>query len=310
MDDQKNAQRPGEKGTATRFETAKVVLEQIRPFYSKANIPMVSDRRACEKVVALVDDNNKLRRIPKERRSTELVIKQLAVMECRLDASFPLWVANAEKMMTDSEDIAFLVNMKNDRTATFGPFDAKLDAKVKRREDREYRAAAWKDRAVKEQQGLTKTVSSDILTDHNSDVDEMPGAPFKNADEILPTKRKKTGTVAFIPPDILSRPSLVSLATRLKISPTQQAAFTRGLIEESGGDVSSVSASYATADRSRRKILKESSVKKHEEWIPPPLCTLHWDGKLTPTLNDSRRLEERLTVVVGDNKNHKLLGVP
>ena len=40
------------------------------------------------------------------------------------------------------------------------------------------------------------------------------------------------------------------------------------------------------------------------------MCTLHWDSKLTPMLNNVRQLEERLTVVVGDAERLKLLGVP
>lgn len=94
------------------------------------------------------------------------------------------------------------------------------------------------------------------------------------------------------------------------MTPMQQAAFTRGLISESGGDLSKVSTSYATADRSRRKVLKTISEECHEQWIPPALCTLHWDSKLTQTLDNVRQKEERLTVVVGDNTQLKLLGVP
>jgi hypothetical protein len=120
----------------------------------------------------------------------------------------------------------------------------------------------------------------------------------------------RAGTEAFIPHDILKRPSLVSLATRLKMTPTQQAAFTRGLIEESGGSMKQVSTSYATADRSRRKILEDLNVERHAQWTPPPLCTLHWDGKLTHTLTNVRETEELLTVVVGNSTDMKLLGVP
>ena len=49
---------------------------------------------------------------------------------------------------------------------------------------------------------------------------------------------------------------------------------------------------------------------RHEQWTPPPMCTLHWESKLTPMLNNVRQLEERLTVVVGDAERVKLLGVP
>ncbi len=123
-------------------------------------------------------------------------------------------------------------------------------------------------------------------------------------------KHKKTGTNVFIPHDILSRPSVVSLATRLKMSPMQQAAFTRGLVAESGGQCAHLSASYATADRARRQVLETISEEQHKQWTPPPLCTLHWDSKLTPMLSNVRQLEERLTVVVGDAERLKLLGVP
>ncbi|KAG7281571.1 hypothetical protein CRUP_007605, partial [Coryphaenoides rupestris] len=66
----------------------------------------------------------------------------------------------------------------------------------------------------------------------------------------------------------------------------QQAAFTRGLIEESGGNWAKVSTSYATADRAHRHTLDAITEEQHEQWTPPPMCTLHWDSKLTPMLTN------------------------
>ena len=51
---------------------------------------------------------------------------------------------------------------------------------------------------------------------------------------------KKTGTEAFIPHNILQSPKLTSLAARMKMKPAQQAAYTKALIEESGGDTTKV----------------------------------------------------------------------
>ncbi|CAB1437199.1 unnamed protein product [Pleuronectes platessa] len=60
------------------------------------------------------------------------------------------------------------------------------------------------------------------LLDEDCNADETAAPPAENT----PTRKcKKTGTTAFIPSDILSRPSLVSVATRLKITPRQQAAL-------------------------------------------------------------------------------------
>ncbi|KAJ4930170.1 hypothetical protein JOQ06_019183, partial [Pogonophryne albipinna] len=67
---------------------------------------------------------------------------------------------------------------------------------------------------------------------------------------------------------------------------------------------------HATADRARCHMLEAISEEQHEQWTPPPMCTLHWDSKLTPMLTNVRQLEERLTVVVGEVERLKLLGVP
>lgn len=121
-----------------------------------------------------------------------------------------------------------------------------------------------------------------MITDE-SDI-EKPGVSASASEDDMGFEASKIkippwpkGTMAFIPPNVLSR----SLATRLKMTPTQQAAFTQGLITESGGDISAVATSYVTADRSRRKVVGKLASKIQDDWVPPKLCTLHWDGKMT-----------------------------
>lgn len=108
------AKQPGANGALSQFDAAKEVLEQVRPFYKKANILMVSDKRACHKIVDLLNANNKLRKISQARCSSEVAVKQLEKMESRLDATFPLWPPNVEKLIDNPEDIAFLACMKTD----------------------------------------------------------------------------------------------------------------------------------------------------------------------------------------------------
>ncbi|KAJ8007589.1 hypothetical protein DPEC_G00095600 [Dallia pectoralis] len=55
--------KPGANGVLSQFEAAMVVLEQVWPFYMKANIPMVRDKHACHNVVDLVNANIKLWKI-------------------------------------------------------------------------------------------------------------------------------------------------------------------------------------------------------------------------------------------------------
>ncbi|CAB4059534.1 unnamed protein product [Lepeophtheirus salmonis] len=59
-----------------------------------------------------------------------------------------------------------------------------------------------------------------------------------------------TNTPALILHDILKRSSVVSVGTHL--NHTQQAALTKGVIEESGSDTSCKAKSYSAADKARR----------------------------------------------------------
>jgi hypothetical protein len=74
--------------------------------------------------------------------------------------------------------------------------------------------------------------------------------------------------------------------------------------------VAMVAASYATADRSRRNVVRTIATKIQDDWDPPKLCSLPWDGKMTSTLTINCLRIERLAVIVGDGKVLKLLVVP
>ena len=119
-----------------------------------------------------------------------------------------------------------------------------------------------------------------------------------------------TGTTVFISHDIIQQPKLVPIATRLNMTPCQQAAYTKAIIEETGGDISKISTSYATADRSRHEIVQKIANTYKEEWVAPKFLSLHWNSKLMSTLANKDVLEECMTTVVGNSADLKLLGVP
>jgi len=48
------------------------------------------------------------------------------------------------------------------------------------------------------------------------------------------------------------------------MSPMQQAAFTRGLVAESGGECTHLSLSYTTADKARRQVLETINEEQHK----------------------------------------------
>ena len=79
----------------------------------------------------------------------------------------------------------------------------------------------------------TQQAAMESDTSGSSDTDDMVEAP---ATKERAPEHKKSGSVVFLPSDILKRPNLVPLATRLKMTSMQQAVFTHGLVEEAGGE--------------------------------------------------------------------------
>ena len=91
-------QREGLTFNRTRHENAKIVLKQIIPFYSKANIPTITEKKACEKIISLFQKNAKLRELPVNRRSSTFAQTKLKETEIELAKTFPIWAKNAEKV--------------------------------------------------------------------------------------------------------------------------------------------------------------------------------------------------------------------
>ena len=60
----------GKQTQALKWKSASIVLNQLKTFYPKANIPMLSDHQCCKLMLDLFIDNNKLRLIPVSRRDS------------------------------------------------------------------------------------------------------------------------------------------------------------------------------------------------------------------------------------------------
>jgi len=216
----------GASENRTRWQSAKLVLSKVAVFYEKANIPIIAERKACEKMIALLDANAKIRAIPVSRRSSEASLGKAKAMKDKLNTTFPLWPSNAEKLMKNQEGTLFLQSMKSDRQGSFGPFDKALAEKVRRWHARNDLEARRRDKVKQEMSpqasvsspGILDEDKSESCSDNSSDadvpppVDSMPKAGDHHCKSL-------SGTSAFIPHDILKRSKLVELATHLKITP-------------------------------------------------------------------------------------------
>ena len=164
----------------TKFCAAKIVLTQVKSFYQRANIPMISDKKACQKMIKLLNDNAKLREIPKERRKTTTTRNKINNTEKKFDESFPLWPANAVQLIKNPDDLAFLKSIQGDRNATFGSKDKVLALKVKRTSKRKQ---LQEQRTIKEKTRLEKKcrVAKDT---ENFDSNEADSSTDESKDNI------------------------------------------------------------------------------------------------------------------------------
>lgn len=120
-----------------KWETAQITLGEIKPFYERGNIPLILDRKACEKIIKLDAENAKLREIPVARRKTESTRRKIKEMEANLKTTFVLWPVNAEKQIKIAEDREFLKSMKTDRLASFSSKDKVLEQMFNRKIEKE-----------------------------------------------------------------------------------------------------------------------------------------------------------------------------
>ena len=303
----------GRTENITKMQNAQMVLDKIRPFYQKGNIPMIQDLSCCKKIVNLHDTNAKLREIPAKRRAMPYVMDRVENAKKKLEETFTLWKPDAESIMTNKEDILFLQSMKTDRSASFGSFDTKFDAQMKRKYEREQASKRRKLKSDTEVSTMLECVPSELIDDPQAT--QTQGAET-DRDYSQPSveKRKhrtlKTGTHAFVPADIMKSPKLVALSTRMSITPSQSSTLCEAFIEEIGGDASTVHTSYAYTDKVRRQVNKSLAEQFQNTWVPPAYASLHWDSKLMTTLTNKNIKEERLTIAVGDACDMKILGVP
>ena len=117
------------------------------PILEKGNIPMISEKYACEKIIELIKKKSRIRETQMGRRSSPGVQAKLNQIEIELHKTFPLWTEDAEQAMKHQEDINFLQSMKTDRIVSFGVFDQALASQIQRRESRQQRQKEFQEKA-------------------------------------------------------------------------------------------------------------------------------------------------------------------
>ena len=154
-------------------------------------------------------------------------------------------------------------------------------------------------------------VLSDITSTNSSTDDEMSLCPTTSSDQVSRSHKRsvKTGVRVHIPHDILKALNAVQALVRNKISSSAISAVMHEIVAASEGDPSKLSLSYASTERYRIEAIQNITEKIIENWTPPAVANIHWDGKLMEA-SDGVGKVERLPVLLSGIGGTKLLGVP
>ena len=135
--------------------------------------------------------------------------------------------------------------------------------------------------------------------------------PTASSDQVSRSHQRsvKTGVGVHIPHDILKAPNVVQALVWNKISSSAISAVMHEIVATSEGDPSKLSLSYASTERYRIEAIQNITEKIAENWTPPAVANIHWDGKLMKA-SDGVGKVERLPVLLFGIGGTKLLGVP
>ena len=245
---------------------------------------------------------------PKDRTSGKPK-ERVDEFKSRLQITMKFWPRNAMENICNEEDKKFLQSMMTDRLATMSGIDVKLsetERQVKERKEQELKRIA-----IQKESKMDTSCSNATLSDSDDDEEEAKEVPdpLYSCAKSSHKRCVKSGVTVFIPPNILKSPKVVQSLVRNNISSSAISSVMHDIVTAVEGDPSTLSLSYATTQRYKVETVETIADKIKENWTPPSIANLHWDGKLMATL-DGASQRERLPVLLSDAGGTKLLGVP
>ena len=293
---------------SSKREAANKTVETVKHFYNRARIPTLLDHKMVEEVEKLFDDMKKIIKIQPKDWTSGKPKERVDEFKSRLQTTMKFWPRNAMENICNEEDKKFLQSMMTDRLATMFGIDVKLsetERKVKERKEQELKRIA-----IQKESKMDTSCSNATLSDSDDEEEakEVPD-PLYSCAKKSHKRCVKTGVTVFIPPNILKSPKVVQSLVRNNISSSAISSVMHDIVTAVEGDPSKLSLSYATTQRYRVEAVKTIADKIKENWTPPSIANLHWDGKLMATL-DGASQQERLPVLLSGVGGTKLLGVP
>lgn len=215
-------------------------------------------------------------------------------------------MANALDLIKIQDDKVFLLNQrKKGRPGAMIGCDRSLFEKEKRKNDRMEKEMLRKQKNSEEELETHETVDLFDEEVYQSDFSDFCADELDD-DSILNSRNtKKRKFHQFI------SPKLVATLDKCKISERDAVRILIATAEALGHDVNSLSISKTTIRLCRKQFRSDAAEKLKADFKNKEInnVTVHWDGKILPSLAGTEKVD-RLPVVVTSNGQEHLLGIP
>lgn len=287
--------------------SAAIVVNEACGFWDKAYIPTQRKDKCIDKLLLLHGKWHKLFK-HRSRESAAHKKSEKAFLK-KLEELFDIAAANAMDVMTNKADKQFLINQRNGRHGVILGIDTVAMRNEKARLDR-IQAEAERRRREEEQlasisdtSNLDDIDSNDTTIEMNELVETDSEMDVDFAVNTVPSSKR--GIFNFI------NERIVSALDKCKVSDRCAVHLLVAVAESLGHDVQKLIINRTTLQRVRQ-LQRESiatKIKDNYKLNPDMPCTVHFDGKLLPSIHGKSKID-RLPVIVSNKNGDQLLGIP
>lgn len=283
-------------------ESASLAVRECNIFWEKARIPVRAVQLCITKLLNVYEEWRALQK-NSQKVGDSFKLKETEFIN-KLNNLFDIAHVNALNIMKIENDKQFLINQRlPGRIGCLVGVDKKLlehENKAKKRKCSEIEKLTNQNYNATEIQNQFSDMSlSSPSSSSDSEFTQFTCIPMTQSE-------KKRGRTNFI------SPKLVAALDRCKLSVRDSVYIIQATAEALGINVDSLVINKSSIHRCRDALRVERSnkIKTNFQSSIPSYITVHWDGKILPTLNVRDSGIDRLPIVLTSKNQDLLIGIP
>ena len=300
----------------TLAESYRITCCEVIEVWNRARLPTQRPDACVRKLKKLHERYLKLKKNRKRDNDTGEMNNDLFLSD--LEELFDVATANALSEIVISADRDFL---ERQRESVFSSSMAGADLVIHSREENtrkrdENEDLARQRYAERESRKLKVTESEPLSSTSGESESESPEdeyiAPSTSSETPGCSKTEAHSATSSNPKpkNIFRSPDVVAALDRVNL-PDRGAVFVAGAVAKAlGHDIGDITLSRRSVRRSRMEGRREAAAAEEDDFSLKGPLLLHWDGKLLPDIDGSKKNVDRIAVLVTGNGEEKLLGVP